>query len=257
MPDHRAAIPLQQRRHLGRCQEAQPRLAALSGNRGDQIGVGGAGLVAQIRGEQVVGDELGPRSEAADLGDGLADGGLGQVHGHAQPAHEGRPHQVESAPGQRRGERIGLEVARHEDDVVRHRDPGRGQPAALDVLTAGVIDLEYPDPAGQDRAVGERVEPGTQDQVLGDATADGRRQAVLGVPAAAGDLSPRPREYHVLAVLAVIARQLIGRLAEQRERERIGEDQRRPVDDEVRRPRGSRRERGLTRCRNHSTTISN
>jgi hypothetical protein len=113
-----------------------------------------------------------------------------------------------------------------------------------------VIDLEHPDPPGAEQAaapVGERVKAGPEDHVLGDAPADGAGERVLGIPAPAGHLRPGAREHRVRPVTCVVAEQFFGPLPQQRRRERVGEDHRLAVDNEMRGAGGRRHQRGEAR----------
>jgi isopenicillin N synthase-like dioxygenase len=228
----------------------QPRLAALGGRLGDKAAVHGARVVAQLRGQHVVGDYLGARRERADGGQRRRDRVPGQVHGDAEPADHCGDGAVEARRGEEAGERVRRQVSRHERDPVRHRHPRGRERAALPVLGSRVIDLEHPDPAAACQAaaaVGERVQAGPEDHVLGDAPADGAGERVLGVPAAAGDLRPGAREHRVRPVARVVAEQLFGPLPQQRRRERVGEYHGLAVDNEVRGTRGRRHHRGQAR----------
>ena len=79
------ATAVQQSSHLGRRKEAQPRLAAFGGDRGDRFDVGIAGLVPQPGGQHVIGDEFRSRRQARECpGYGFA----GEIHDDAEPADE-------------------------------------------------------------------------------------------------------------------------------------------------------------------------
>ena len=145
-------------RHLVRREARQPRLATLGGRPGDEAAVDGARIVAQFRGQHVVGDDLGARREGAERGQRRGDRVPGQVHGDAEPADQGRNGAIEARRGEAAGQPVRRQVGRHERDPVRCRYPRVCQRAALPVLGGRVIDLEHPDPvaAGQAAApVGE------------------------------------------------------------------------------------------------------
>ena len=133
----------------------------LRGRGRHQVGVRAAGLVAQVRGQHVVGDELRTRREPADLGEGLADRGLGEVHGHAEPADQGGPGRVEPRPGQSAGQRVALEVHGHEAHAVRHRGsrPPRGARVSTAGCRGGRPRRPGPGPRGR-RPRGRRTSPG-------------------------------------------------------------------------------------------------
>ena len=108
-----------------------------------------------------------------------------------------------------------------------------------------MVDFEDPDLARQPGPPGEGVQAGAEHNVLADAAPDAVGQAVLGVPAAAGDLGSRAGQDRVATVRPVEFDELIGPLAEHGHGQRIGEDGRVVVDDQVGGPRGRRGERGL------------
>jgi hypothetical protein len=78
-----------------------------------------------------------------------------------------------------------------------------------------MIDLEYPDLAGEVRAIGKRVEPGAENDVLRHAVVDEIGEAVLGVTAPADDLCSCPSQDDVRAVRTVIPDQLVGLVSQQ------------------------------------------
>ncbi len=110
-----------------------------------------------------------------------------------------------------------------------------------------MVHLEHPDPRGQPGPEREAVQPRAQDHVLPGAAPHGFGQAVLGVPAAAGDLRPGPGQHRVRAVRPVEPDELPGPLAEHGPGQRVREDNRFVVDDQMGGPRRRRGKRGKAR----------
>ncbi len=165
LPDLAEAMNGQQLRHLRRGKEGEPRLAAFRRHRGHLAHVTLGCRIPQIAGEHEVGYELGPRSERAKLGKHRADRDLGQIHHHAEPAHEGWPGWLESVADQPQRERVRgrvhLEIGRHEGDPAggggHRRCANRCQPLPLPVLGCQMINLKEspspsPRPAGHARS---------------------------------------------------------------------------------------------------------
>ncbi len=107
-----------------------------------------------------------------------------------------------------------------------------------------MVDFEDPDLAGQLGPAGEGVQAGAEQHVLADAAADAVGQAVLGVAVAAGGLGPGAGQDRVRAMRPVESDELIRPLAEHGLGQRIGENGRVVVDDQVGGPRGRRGKRG-------------
>ena len=107
-----------------------------------------------------------------------------------------------------------------------------------------MVDFEYPDLARQPGPAGKGIQAGAEHDVLADTAPDGVGQAVLGVPAAAADLGPGAGQDRMGPVRPVESDELTGPLAEHGLGQRVGEDGRVVVDDQVGGPRGRRGERG-------------
>ncbi len=103
-----------------------------------------------------------------------------------------------------------------------------------------MVDLEHPDPPGQRGAVRERVQPRPQDDVLSDPACRGAGELVLGVAAPAGRLRPGADQHRVRPVRPVVRDELLGTIAEHGLGQRVGEDRRLPVDDQMSRARRRR-----------------
>jgi hypothetical protein len=137
-------------------------------------------------------------------------------------------------------QRVAAEIHRDEPDPVRPHAP-------LPVLRRRMVDLEDPDPPGQRRPPGEGIQARAEQDVLSDAPPDAVGQAVLGVAAAAGHLRPGAGQDRVRAVRPVVGDELLGPFAQHGLGQRIGENYRGVVDDQVGGPRGRRGERGKAR----------
>jgi len=254
--DRPEAVPAQQRGHVVRGEQRQPGLAPLGGRRPDLLRVKVTRLVAQPGRQHVVDDDLAARREAARHRQGLLDGAALQVHRDTQPADERGPGEVEPGLAEPVAQRVAAEIHRDERGAARRRPgaarrrPGaaRRRPGtALPFLRRRMVDFEDPDPGGQGGSAGEGVQARAEQDVLADAAPDAVGQAVLGVAAAAGGLRPGARQDRVRAVRPVERDVLVGLLTEHGLGQRVGENDRSGIDDEVGGPRGRGGERGKAR----------
>jgi hypothetical protein len=138
-----------------------------------------------------------------------------EVHGHSEPAQQGRPRRIEPVgPQSFRQGVAGLEVDRHE----RHRpllgEPGLGDLRAFPLLGTRVVDLEHND-VGRALAVGKRIETRAEDDVLVDASSCRGRDMLLGEPAPHHDLGAGAGEHRVIAAQPVVVQKFVRVGAEQ------------------------------------------
>ena len=118
-----------------------------------------------------------------------------------------------------------------------------GEPASLLGLRRRMIELEHPQIVGRLKSIGEGVETGAQHQDLPHAVCDRRARRVLGETAAHRD---KQAQASPLRPFLGERDGALGVWPEDRERERVGEDEP-PLEDLMRRPVTRRAKRGHAR----------
>jgi hypothetical protein len=167
---------------------------------------------------------------------------LGQVGHDAKPQHERGSVRVEPGGLKRGFHAAAFEIVSDVRDVRRFGDLRLGKPAAFFGLGRWMIELEDAQVPGRLEPIGEGVEAGAQDQDLLHAFFDRMGRRVLGETAAHGDeQAQRPPLRPFLGERDGA----LGVLAQDPERQRIGEDEP-PLEDLMRRPVTRRAKRGHT-----------
>ncbi len=136
------------------------------------------------------------------------------------------PLQVQARRAQPRPKLFHRKVDRRERNRFRHHDPRRLEQLTLPRLSRRMVDLDDSRPHRQLVVVGEGVQAGPENHELPDPTVYRREQRVLGEAAAGDDRGPEP----VAAGIQVMPAPTPDRVgcvgAQDRQRERVAEDQR-------------------------------
>ena len=158
------------------------------------LGLVGGGAVEEVA-PDVGEDEPAAGGGFAKQGEGVPHGVLGEVLGDRLPHEHGRPVEAEPVGGQRLCHIIGLEVHRHQPDVLGNRAKGGADPAAFGVDVGRQVDLVHPRRVGE--AVGTGVQAGAEHHKLVDTRLEGGPDLVVGVALAAEHAAPDPECFAV------------------------------------------------------------
>ena len=211
-------------------EEADPRLAGRGRAPGHRHPGRVLGAIRERLGERE--DDLARPRQARDHAKDGVDGVGGQVDGDAQPREEDRMIELHAGCGESLVQPLGLEVDRHEPDIVGNRDAGRGQALALECLCGRLVDLEDAERRRPRRLPeAEGVVAGAQHHELPHAAPRGRGQTVLGEPAPHDHVAAQGSHGGVLEALGMGPQILGQRPGQEIEHDRILEDLGRAVEE--------------------------
>src|SRR5215469_116383 len=237
------AVLGQQSADLIRREKAQPRFAALGCGGPDCLDVLIADLFSQFPRQHVVGDELGARRAVGQHSERAADCVAIEVHQDTKAADDCWLAEVEAGRAEAGPEPVGVQclavrrhggkVGRNEDHAWRDRYLRSREGRSLPRLGGRVVHLKHSKVGCQRRSVAKGVQTGPEQDVLPHAIGRGGGDPVLCEPAPTDHLASGGREDGVRAVVAVVAQEFFGALAENGGRTRVGKDNRGLVDDQM------------------------